>query len=41
MYFRNLLLCFEKVEKLVHRKKERYCLVARIIDGEVLLQNNK
>ena len=41
MYFRNLLVCFEKVEKLVHRRKERYCLVARIICGEVLLQNNK
>ena len=41
MYFRNLLVCFEKVEKLVHRRKERYCLVARIIYGEVLLQNNK
>ena len=40
-YFRNLIVCFEKVEKLVHRRKERYCLVARIIYGEVLLQNNK
>ena len=36
MYFRNLLVCFEKVEKLVHRRKESYCLVARIIYGEVL-----
>ena len=31
IYFRNLLVCFEKIEKLVHRKKERHCLVARII----------
>ena len=41
LYFRNLLVCFEMVEKLVHRRKESYCLVARIIYGEVLLQNNK
>ena len=41
MYFRNLLVCFEKVEKLVHRRKESYCLVARITYGEFLLQNNK
>ena len=40
-YFRHLLVCFEKIEKLVHRRKERYCLVAQIIYGEVLLQNNK
>ena len=41
LYFRNLLVCFEMVEKLVHRRKESYCLVAGIIYGEVLLQNNK
>ena len=41
IYFRNLLVCFEKVKKLVHRRKESYYLVARIIYGEVLLQNNK
>ena len=41
IYFRNLLVCFEKVKKLVHRRKESYCLVARIIYGEVLFQNNK
>ena len=40
IYFRNLLVCFEKIEKLVHRKKERHCLVARIIYGEVLLNEN-
>ena len=40
IYFRNLLVCFEKIEKLVHRKKERHCIVARIIYGEVLLNEN-
>ena len=38
LYFRNLLVCFEMVEKIVHRRKEKYCLVARIIFGEVLLE---
>ena len=41
IYFRNLLVCFEKIEKLVHRKKEKHCLVARIIYVEVLLSNDK
>ena len=36
-YFRNLIVCFERVEKVLHRKKEKYCLIARIIDGEILL----
>ena len=40
IYFRNLLVCFEKIEKLVHRKKETRCIVARIIYGEVLLNEN-
>ena len=25
------------MEKLTYRNKEKYCLVARVIDGEVLL----
>ena len=27
-YFRNLIVCFERVEKVLHRKKEKYCLIA-------------
>ena len=41
IYFRNLLVCFEKIEKFRHRGKERHCLIARIIYGEVLLPNDK
>ena len=41
LYFKNLHVCFEKVEKVVHRRKETYCLVTRIIYGEVLLPDNK
>ena len=36
-YFRNLIVYFEKVEEVIHRKKKKYCLVSRIIYGEVLL----
>ena len=36
-YFRNLIVCFEKMEKVTYRNKEKYCLAARVIDGEVLL----
>ena len=41
IYFRNLIVCFEKIEKVLHRRKEKHCLVARIIYGEVLLSNDK
>ena len=41
IYFRNLIVCFEKVEKVLHRGKEKYCFIARIISGEVLLSNDK
>ena len=36
-YFQNLIVCFEKMEKVTYRNKEKYCLVARVIDGEVFL----
>ena len=41
IYFRNLIVCFEKIEKVLHRTKEKYCLIARIIYGDVLLSNDK
>ena len=40
-YFRNLIVCFEGIEKVLHRRKEKYCFVTRIISGEVLLSNDK
>ena len=36
-YFRNLIVCYEKMEKVTYRTKKKYYLVARVIDGEVLL----
>ena len=41
VYFRNLIVCFEKTEKVLHRRMEKHCLIARIIYGEVLLPNDK
>ena len=41
IYFRNLIVCFEKIENVLHRRKEKHCLIARIIYGEVLLSNDK
>ena len=40
-YFRNLIVCFERIEKVLHRRKEKYCFIVRIISGEVLLSNDK
>ena len=40
IYFRNLLICFEKIKKVQYRNKERHCLIARIIYGEVLLDKS-
>ena len=36
-YFRNLVVVFEKVTKKIVRRKEKHKIIARIIDGEVLL----
>ena len=37
LYFRNLLVCFEKVEKIFFRRKNQHHLIARVLGGEVLL----
>ena len=39
-YFRNLIVCFERIEKVHHRNKDKYCLIVRTLDGEVLLPKN-
>ena len=41
VYFRNLIVCFERIEKVLRRRKEKYCFITRIICGEVLLSNDK
>ena len=27
VYFRNLIVCFERIEKVIHRRKEKYCFI--------------
>ena len=39
-YFRNLIVSFERIEKVHHRNKDKYCLIVRILYGEVLLPKN-
>ena len=36
-YFRKLEVYYEGVEKVLYRGKEKYCLVERVISGEILL----
>ena len=36
-YFRNLIICYEKMEKVTYRNKEKYALIARVLSGEILL----
>ena len=36
-YFRKLAVYYEGVEKVLYRGKEKYCLVAPVISGEILL----
>ena len=36
-YFRNLITCYEKMEKVTYRNKEKYAIIARVISGEILL----
>ena len=41
VYFRNLIVVFEKVKKVTVRRKKKNKLVARIISGETLLNKNQ
>ena len=41
VYLRNLIIVFEKVEKITVRRRKKNKIVARIISGEVLLNKNQ
>ena len=30
-YFRNLIICYEKIEKVTYRNKEKYAIIAQVI----------
>ena len=40
-YFRNLIICYEKMDKVTYRNREKYAIIARVISGEILLPKKK
>ena len=40
-YFRNLITCYEKMEKVTYRNREKYAIIARVISEEILLSKKK
>ena len=38
VYFRDLIVIFDRVEKVTYRGKTKYCIVSNMISGDVLLQ---
>ena len=41
VYLKNVVVVFEKVEKINVRRREKNKIVARIISGEILLNKNQ
>ena len=41
VYFRNLIVVFEEVQKVTVRRRKKNKVVARIISGEILLNKNQ
>ena len=39
-YFKDLVVCYKKVETVKYRGKERYCINARVISGQILLPHD-
>ena len=40
-YFRNLIICYEKMEKVTYKNKEQYAIIAHVTSGEILLPKKK
>ena len=38
VYFRNLVVIFDRIEKITYRGKKKYCIVSNMTSGDVLLQ---
>ena len=36
-YFTNMMICYEKMEKVTYKNREKYAIIARVISGEILL----
>ena len=38
VYFRDLIVIFDRIEKVTYRGKRKYCIVSNMISGDALLQ---
>ena len=38
IYFKDLIVIFDRVEEITYRGKKKYCIVCNMISGDVLLQ---
>ena len=38
VYFRDLIVSFDRVDKVEHKGKMKYCIVCNIVKGDILLQ---
>ena len=38
VYFRDLIVIFDRIEKVTYGRKRKYCIVSNMISGDVLLQ---
>ena len=36
-YFKDLVICYDRIEEVKYRGKEKYCINARVISGQILL----
>ena len=36
-YFKNLIIYYEKMEKVTYKNREKYAIIARVVSGEILL----
>ena len=36
-YFKNLIIYYEKMEKVTYKNREKYVIIARVVSGEILL----
>ena len=36
-YFKNLIICYERMEKVTYKNREKYTLIARVFSGQILL----
>ena len=38
VYLRDLIVAFKRIDKIIYKGKIKYCIVADIVQGDILLQ---